>query len=352
MPLVLRLTLAVVVLSTGSAASGRERRPIQQQSFDAIRGAFREATRDARPATVRVVCDGANAAYGVIVRPDGWVLTKGSELAGGGAGTITVRLTGGRDFAARHVGYDPIHDLSLLKIDGKDLPTIQWADRDPAPGTFLAAAGLDAEPIASGVVSVARRSIPRLSGVLGIRLKSIPGPAEIDEVFANGAAEAAGILTGDVVEQIGEVLVKDRESLVREIRRHQPGDVVALAIRRRGDPVSIKAQLTHPFGDFLSRVAEQNQMGGALSNRRADFPAVIQHDMVLSPGECGGPVVDLSGKVVGLNIARAGRTESFLIPASEITPLIDDLIAGKFPPPPPVDLNPVIPPPPPLAVTR
>lgn len=352
MPLVLRLTLTVLVLSAWSAASGRERRPIQQQSFDAIRGAFRDATREARKSTVRVACDGANATYGVIVRPDGWIVTKGSELARGGEATITVRLAGGREFAARHVGYDPTHDLSLLKIEGKDFPTAQWADRDPAPGTFLATVGLDEDPIASGVVSVARRSIPRLSGVLGIRLKSIPGPAEIDEVFANGAAEAAGVLTGDIVEQIGEVLVKDRESLVREIRRHQPGDVIALAIRRRGDPVSIKAQLTHPFGDFLTRVAEQNQMGGALSNRRADFPAVIQHDMVLSPGECGGPVVDLSGKVVGLNIARAGRTESFLVPAGAIAPLIDDLIAGKFPPPPPVDLNPVIPPPPPLAVTR
>ncbi len=57
MPLVLRLTLAVLVLPAWSAASKRRRRAIQQQSFDAIRGASRDATREARQATVRVTGD-------------------------------------------------------------------------------------------------------------------------------------------------------------------------------------------------------------------------------------------------------------------------------------------------------
>jgi len=310
------------------------------------RKAFREATLETQKGTVRVECDGTAVALGIVVQEDGWILTKGSEIFG----EVAVRLADGRQFAAKYVGYYPVHDLGLLKVDAKDLPRPHWSEKDPATGSLLASVGIDEEPVAVGIASVPRRSIPRIAGVLGIRLKSPRGAAEIAEVFENGAAESAGIQTGDVVEQINEVLIQDGEELVREIRRHQPGDVVSFALKRRGETLALKAQLTHPFGGFLSRVAEQNQMGGDLSHRRTDFPAAIQHDSVLKPDQCGGPVVDLDGKVVGLNIARAGRTETYLVPAAVITPLIGELISGKYPPPPPVDLNPVIPPPPPLAI--
>jgi serine protease Do len=314
--------------------------------MNATRKAFHDAIPSVKKSTVVIRRGKTDIAYGLIVRGDGWVLSKGSELSG----DLTVRTADSLEFPAKVVGYYPQHDLGLLKVEAKDLPTTEWLAKDPEPGTMIASVGLAEDPIAVGIVSVPRRSIPRLSGVLGIRLKMSNGPAEIDQVFENGAAEMAGVQVGDVVEQIGDLVVKDRESLVREIRRHQPGDVVALALRRKGDMLALNAQLTHPFGEFMSRVAEQNAMGGELSNRRADFSDAIQHDTVLQANECGGPVVDLDGKVVGLNIARAGRTESYLLPAEVITSVVDDLIAGKYPPPPPIDLNPVIPPPPPLPV--
>jgi S1-C subfamily serine protease len=50
------------------------------------------------------------------------------------------------------------------------------------------------------------------------------------------------------------------------------------------------------------------------------FDRVIQHDTVLDPDECGGPVLDIAGRVVGLNIARAGRVVSYALPASLVIP--------------------------------
>lgn len=344
------LASAVPLVAVPSAAYSqgrfRDRRSSPNQLQSGMRKAFQEATGTAQRATVLIECDRTPKGFGLIVRPEGWILTKGSELYG----EIKVRLADGRTLPAKNVGYFPGHDLGLIKVDAGTLPVAVWGEKDPEPGSLLASVGIEDEPISVGVVSVARRSIPRIRGVLGIRLKRAPGPAEIAEVYENGAAESAGIMTGDVVEQINDVQIKDQEGLVREIGRHQPGDVLSLALRRRGEAMAIKAQLTHPFGEFMSRVAEQNLMGGDLSDRRADFPAVIQHDSVLRPNQCGGPAVGLDGKVVGLNIARAGRTETFLVPAAVITPLIDDLIAGKYPPPPPIDLQPLIPPPPSLPV--
>ena len=68
-------------------------------------------------------------------------------------------------------------------------------------------------------------------------------------------------------------------------------------------------------------------------SKRADaFPAVVQHDTALKPVECGGPLVDLNGKVVGLNIAHAGRTECYCLPADVLLPLMYDLMSGRLGP--------------------
>jgi serine protease Do len=47
---------------------------------------------------------------------------------------------------------------------------------------------------------------------------------------------------------------------------------------------------------------------------------------VLRPIDCGGPVVDVDGKVVGLNIARAGRVESYALPSSLVRETVDKLL--------------------------
>ena len=54
--------------------------------------------------------------------------------------------------------------------------------------------------------------------------------------------------------------------------------------------------------------------------------------MVLDPHNCGGPVVDLDGKVLGVSIARAGRVETWILPSETIRPILADMKAGKYPP--------------------
>jgi serine protease Do len=106
---------------------------------------------------------------------------------------------------------------------------------------------------------------------------------------------------------------------------------VTLVIEREGKEQSAYvtlgswAQLTH--GD---RAEFQNSLGGPLSDRRANFPLAIQHDTVLKPSECGGPIVDLDGKAVGLNIARAGRVESYALPASIVRETVDRLLQPQL----------------------
>ena len=75
-----------------------------------------------------------------------------------------------------------------------------------------------------------------------------------------------------------------------------------------------------------------NQMGTSISGRRDGFPAVIQHDSPLSANTCGGPLVTLDGKVIGINIARSGRVETFALPSDVVQSYLEDLKDGKYAP--------------------
>jgi serine protease Do len=65
---------------------------------------------------------------GVIVSPDGYILTNNHVVKG--ADTIKVTLGDGRELTAKVVGTDPETDLAVIKVDTKDLPAITFANSD------------------------------------------------------------------------------------------------------------------------------------------------------------------------------------------------------------------------------
>src|ERR1044071_8114296 len=65
---------------------------------------------------------------GVIVNSDCYILTNHHVVDG--ATEIKVELTDNRTFTAKLVGSDPPSDLAVLKIDARDLPTLQLGDSD------------------------------------------------------------------------------------------------------------------------------------------------------------------------------------------------------------------------------
>jgi hypothetical protein len=159
------------------------------------------------------------------------------------------------------------------------------------------------------------------------------GPS-VDEVLPGSAALRAGVERGDIIIRVNDRPTKTRRALVDAIRGHHPGEVVLLRVLRGDDTVAIKATLrVRPDNAPHGSLDYQNRMGGRISDRRTGFPLVLQHDSVLAPSDCGGPVVDLDGNVVGINIARAGRLASLSLPAGVVVPLLDELKSGKLPPP-------------------
>ena len=341
--------LAAVTAAPAAAQDRPTRRPFRDDRPNGFRenprvlAAFREVVAQPSRSVVRVRADGRDVALGTVVGSDGWVLTKHSEIPEDAA-ELAVLVRGVRAVGAKIVGVEPKYDLAMLKVDATDLTPIAWGDSKAAGvGELLASPGPALEPVAVGVLSVAARnvrardlpppSVPANAGYLGVSLEEDQGGARIVMVSPKSAAEKAGLKVGDIVTLIADTSIIDAETMVNTIQRHKPGDVVTIKIRRDGRPGEVRATLDkRPADPSFDRRDYQNRLGGALSNRRGGFPQVLQHDMALKPSDCGGPVVDLDGKAVGINIARAGRVESYAIPADAVQRLIPDLRSGKLAP--------------------
>ncbi len=301
--------------------------------------AFKEIVKKPSESTVRVLSIGKDSALGIIVGPDGWILTKAHDLKG----HLSVRVKSGQTYDAKLVAIHTPHDLALLKIGAKGLTPIELSDsKNVMVGSWLAGVGLNEEPVSVGVVSVATRNLKGVLGAgqditkmpyLGVAMEPTEGGIKVGQVMPNTPAAKAGIKANDLLFQFEGTDVREPDEFMKLLGKFKPGDTVKLKIRR-GDmdldftpKLEARPKIPDGRGDF------QNRMGSELSSRRTGYPTILQHDAIVFPADCGGPIVDLEGRVIGINICRAGRTESWVIPAEVIKPLLFEMMSGKFPPP-------------------
>jgi serine protease Do len=104
---------------------------------------------------------------GFIISPDGYVVTNNHLVQGltgtGTVDTVTVITTDRREYTARIVGRDETSDLALLKIDGHNLPFVQWGDSAKARvGDWVLAIGNPyglGGTVTAGIISALHRGI-------------------------------------------------------------------------------------------------------------------------------------------------------------------------------------------------
>jgi serine protease Do len=293
---------------------GRVRLPGEhERGHAAVTGAFRDAATTPSHSTVRVLSEGLQSALGVVVRSDGLILTKASELEG----KLECVLPDGTRLGAVRVAQRDDYDLALLRVSKANLPEVSWGTSTALPvGSWLITTNLDPVPVAIGVVSAPLHESPTPRAVLGVRMYRVDKGVRINLVMPGTGAAKAGIRAGDVVTTINGRAADTPETITEIISGLHPGDAIKLSVLREESPLSLTATL----GDMsrlggLEQAELMDSLGGPLSKRRAGFPSVIQHDSVVRPRECGGPVVDLDGKAVGINIARVSRVATYALPA-------------------------------------
>ncbi|MBI3920035.1 MAG: Do family serine endopeptidase [Armatimonadetes bacterium] len=103
---------------------------------------------------------------GVIVSPDGYVITNNHVIQGGSE--IKVSLADKREFKAQPIGTDPTTDVGVIKIDGRNLPTSNWGNSDNlAVGEWVVAIGSPFglnQTVTAGIVSAKGRTDVGISG--------------------------------------------------------------------------------------------------------------------------------------------------------------------------------------------
>lgn len=308
---------------------GESENPNQKNHLK-VRAAFKDAVSKVNDSVVRILSGEKLLAMGTVVDGDGYILTKASELRG----KLACEFRGGRRLDAEVVGVADDYDLALLHVDTKGLTPVAWRDDVPMVGSWLATPGARDEPMAIGVLSVLARKIAHQPGFLGIAFDEKEEGPKVNEVIPSSGAANAGLKVGDMIVMVEDKEIKSRVMLVETIRQYKPGETIRLKIKRGDKEIEVEARVgVRPDGPLGDKKDIQNSMGGPLSERRVGFPSVLQHDTVLKPEFCGGPIVDLDGKAVGINIARGGRVMSFAVPASVIVPMIVELRAGKYPVP-------------------
>jgi len=152
--LVNRVSPAVVTIRSTERARAAQQFPFMDDPT------FREFFGDRMPQQQQPPQRVQGVGSGVIVNSEGYILTNHHVVDG--ALEIKVELTDNRTFTAKLVGSDPPSDLAVLKIDARDLPTLQLGDSDKVRvGDFVLAVGNPlgiGQTVTSGIVSAKGRA--------------------------------------------------------------------------------------------------------------------------------------------------------------------------------------------------
>lgn len=137
--------------------------------------------------------DRHGAGSGVIISADGYIVTNNHVVAE--ADEIEVKLNDNREFKGRIIGCDETTDLALIKIDGKNLPTIPIGNSDDLKlGQWVLAVGNPfnlTSTVTAGIVSAKARTL---------------GANGIESFIQTDAAINAGNSGGALVNEKGELV--------------------------------------------------------------------------------------------------------------------------------------------------
>jgi serine protease Do len=132
---------------------------------------------------------------GFIVTPDGYIMTNAHVVRD--ASEVVVKMNDRREYPAKVVGLDDRTDVAVIKIDGKNLPTVRIGDPGALrPGQWVVAIGSPfgmENSVTAGIVSATSRILPSDQYVPFIQTDVAVNPGNSGGPLFNLNGEVVGI---------------------------------------------------------------------------------------------------------------------------------------------------------------
>ena len=290
-----------------------------------VQQAFSGMSELAIKSSVKLMRNDRVLAHGTLVDPRGFVVSKASDCIG----ARSLVTSEGLSYPVKARKRDEGCDLVLLEIlnDRSDWPFVEFSDKNiSVAARWAISASLDLSEIRIGIFGATSRKIGREGGVMGVvfdeQSEELDGVL-VAEVIPHSAADRAGLKNGDRILKVDRRSVKLPKQINQAMQKKDPGDLILLEISRDQKKSDIRVTLGHrsvTFDLFNRNIL----MSGPISRRKDNFPIILQHDIPLQFNHMGGPVFNLEGECMGINIARVDRITNYAIPSYLLGPILND----------------------------
>lgn len=326
-------------------ATREEIKELTESPLCSARERFLQSTHPSPKPCVIIFNEGSQATHsviGTIVRQDGLILTKASELGP----DLRVRF-GGRNYPAVLLSTDEQTDLALIGIEATGLPVVRWTDTIPQPGMTVAAPillqetteDMVSEPTSyagtfSHVLAANAPSIQASSRVtsLGIVTEQLDSKVTIASIKSETPAFESGLSPGDIIKTLNQTPINRRTDLTAFLDDRKVGDKVTVGVERGGENMNFEVALVSPLIiPPATGIDIQKGIPMIPSVRRGPFPDVIVHTIPLNAWDCGSPLFDLKGRALGLNIAAVSPNRTVALLPADVREALTRLMSETRP---------------------
>ena len=290
--------------------------PFFQQFFGDADGAFGSRDRYA-----------SSLGSGVVVSPDGLVVTNNHVLGEGNVKEVTVALADKRELKATIVGVDTWTDLALLKIQASNLPVIPWGDSSHLKvAEWVMAIGNPyqlSQSVSLGIVSALGRTNVGISTYEDfIQTDAAINPGNSGGALVNGRGELIGINTAIFTQSGGYQGIGF--AVPSNLVRHIVDELQKYGEVRRGSIGYLEvAPLTTNIASELKAPSADGVVIMDLRQGAAARAGLQQYDIILSVNS--QPITDTAtllrlisdapiGSAVSIEVLRDGKRQNFKVP--------------------------------------
>jgi putative serine protease PepD len=167
-------------------------------------------------------------------------------------------------------------------------------------------------------------------------VEAAAGGGVIAVTFSDGSTAKAAIVGRDPTSDLAVIKANNVNNLHPATLAQNPTIVVGEEVVAVGSPLGLSNTVTSGIVSSLNRPVCTQNCNGSSNGSTPTVLDAIQTDAAINPGNSGGPLVDMSGRVIGINTAiatldqqQAGQSGNigvgFAIPINEARRVISEL---------------------------